>query len=124
MSTSQSTHQTINHLGDSGQGLAAPEAGRVRSYWSWLLYKEAKQLAPLLIALCAAGFVLHLLCKFGFQREQPGMHSLSLMMIPLLFAIGAGPMLVSQEKEQRTLGWIGSLPVGPRSIVLLSLIHI
>ena len=31
-------------------------------------------------------------------------------------------MLVSQEKEQRTLGWIGSLPVGPQSIVLSKLI--
>ena len=122
MSTSQSTHQTINHLGDSQRPLAAPEAGRVRSYWSWLLYKEAKQLAPLLIALCACGFVLHLLCKFGYEHEQAAMHNISLMMIPLLFAIGAGPMLVSQEKEQRTLGWIGSLPVGPRSIVLSKLI--
>ena len=122
MSTSQSTHQTINHLGDSQRPLAAPDAGHVRSYWSWLLFKEAKQLAPLLIALCAAGFVLHLLCKFGYEHEQAAMHKISLMMIPLLFAIGAGPMLVSQEKEQRTLGWIGSLPVGPRSIVLSKLI--
>ena len=39
-------------------------------------------------------------------------------MFPLLFAIGAGPMLVSQEKEQGTLGWISSLPVRPRSIVM------
>ena len=122
MSTSQSTHQTINHLGDSQRPLAAPEAGHVRSYWSWLLYKEAKQLAPLLIALCACGFVLHLLSKFGYEHEQVAMHGVSLIMIPFLFAIGAGPMLVSQEKEQRTLGWIGSLPVRPRSIVLSKLV--
>ena len=114
MSTSQSTHQTINHLGDSQRPLAAPSAGHVRSYWSWLLYKEAKQLAPLFIALCACGFVLHLLCKFGYEHEQAAMHSVAMIMVPFLFAIGAGPMLVSQEKEQRTLGWIGSLPVGPR----------
>ena len=43
-------------------------------------------------------------------------------MFPLLFAIGAGPMLVSQEKEQGTLGWISSLPVRPRSIVMSKLI--
>ena len=116
MSMSQSTHPTTDRLGDPERGLATPKAGQTRSYWWWLLRKEAKQLAPLLIALVACGFVLHLLGLIG--REYHSFHGVSLIMVPFLFAIGAGPMLVSQEKEQRTLGWIGSLPVNPRSIIL------
>jgi len=122
MSTSQSTHQTMNRLGDSQQRLVTPEAGHAGSYWSWLLFKEAKQLAPLFIALIACGLVLHLIGQFGEQHEQATMHGVSLLMVPILFAIGSGPMLVSQEKEQHTLSWIGSLPIDPRSIVLSKLI--
>jgi len=122
MSTSQSTQQTVNRLNDSERRLATPEAGRASSYWSWMVFKEAKQLAPIVIALAACGFVLHVMCKFGYESSRTAMHNISLLMVPLLFALGAGPMLVSQEKEQRTLNWIGSLPVRPRSIVLSKLI--
>jgi len=122
MSTSQPTQQTINRLGDSQRRLTAPQSGRASSYWSWLLFKEAKQLAPLVIALCACGFVLQLLGCFVREGGRDDVHGGALLMVPLLFAIGAGPMLVSQEKEQRTLSWMGSLPIGPRSIVLSKLI--
>ncbi len=122
MSTSQSTQDAIDHFGGSDPSMATRKSTGTRSYWACLLLKEAKQLAPIMIALLACSFVLHLLAKFGYQNEQNVMHSASLLMVPLLFAIGAGPMLVSQEKEQGTLNWIGSLPVGPRSIVMSKLI--
>ncbi len=112
---SQSTHPSVNHLGDSERRLETLRANRAGAYWPWLLCKEAKQLAPLFIALAACGFVMHLLARLG--NEYRYIHAVSLIMVPLLFSIGAGPMLVSQEKEQRTLGWIGSLPVNPRSII-------
>ncbi len=117
MSTSHSSQPTFDRIDGSERTVTTPEAGQLQSYWPWLLFKEAKQLAPLLIALAACGFVLHLLGTFGFQQGQTPIHGVALIMIPFLFAIGAGPMLVSQEKEQRTLGWIGSLPIHPRSIV-------
>ena len=122
MSTSQPTQPAVDHLGDSDRQWATPKTEGGRSYWSTLLLKEAKQLAPIVISLVACGFVLHLMSNFGSQHHRAMLHRVSLMMIPFLFAIGAGPLLVSQEKEQRTLGWIGALPINPRSIVLSKLI--
>jgi hypothetical protein len=107
---------------DSNHDSALQRADHVRRYRKALFAKEAKQLAPLLVALLACGLVLHL-TGLVFDTTGPNpIHVPLMVLIPFLFAIGAGPMLVSQEKEQRTLGWIGSLPVRRRSIVLTKLI--
>ena len=119
MSTSQPTQDAVNRLGDSDRSMATGKSNGAPSYWSWLLFKEAKQLAPIMIALVACSFVLHLL---AYANDQISVHVISLLMVPFLFAIGASPMLVSQEKEQGTLNWLGSLPVSPRSIMMSKLI--
>jgi hypothetical protein len=44
-------------------------------------------------------------------------HAVPYALNPILFALGAAAILVSQEKEQRTLLWYSSLPIAPRMIV-------
>lgn len=39
------------------------------------------------------------------------------VLLPALFAAGAGALLIGQEKEQGTMAWVASLPVPPRSII-------
>ena len=113
-----STTQTIND--EAARNLAANRTACKRTVWLPLLGKEAKQLAPLLAVLAGCGVFLHLL---GLTQRAPGgYHATILALIPVLFAVGVGPILVSQEKEQRTLRWMVSLPVPPRSIVISKLI--
>ena len=115
-----STTQSIND--EARRDLAAPRTTGRRAVWSPLLKKEAKQLAPLLLALLGCGVLLHLLALLQETSSQKSLHGAALFLVPLLFAIGAGPLLVSQEKEQRSLRWMASLPVRPRSIVISKLI--
>ena len=81
-----------------------------------LLGKEAKQLAPLVVVLVGCGVLLHLLGLLNKATDKNFFHATILTLIPVLFAVGVGPLLVSQEKEQRTLRWMASLPVRPRAI--------
>ena len=116
-----STTQTIND--EAARDLAANRTAGRRAVWLPMLGKEAKQLAPLLAVLVGCGIFLHLLGLFQHQvKYRQGFHATILALIPVLFAIGVGPILVSQEKEQRTLRWMVSLPVSPRSIVISKLI--
>ena len=80
-----------------------------------LCWKEARQIAPLAIVLLAINLVLHLL--LADKRSGHQFHLLLLQLIPCLFAIGAGALLVSQEKEQRTIGWLSSLPIASSQIL-------
>lgn len=82
-----------------------------------LCWKEARQLAPLVIALLAINTVLHMLPLSGSREVLQGVHLLLLNLMPCLFAAGAGALLVSQEKELRTIGWLGSLPITPSQIL-------
>ena len=115
MSTTQPIHdETRREL------VANPATGRSVA-WLRLLRKEVKQLAPLLAVLAGCGVILHLIGLFQ-PRNQEGFHGAILGLIPVLYAVGVGPLLVSQEKEQRTLHWVASLPIQPKSIVVSKLI--
>lgn len=77
------------------------------------LRKEFRQLTPLLVVVA----ILGLLC-FALIEMRPvgwGMEVMSsgyvLIGIPALFAVGAGPISISQEKETRSLAWLCSLPL-------------
>ena len=74
MSTSQPTQPAVDHLGDSDRQWATPKTEGGRSYWSTLLLKEAKQLAPIVISLVAYGFVLHLMSNFGSRHHRAMLH--------------------------------------------------
>ena len=116
MSTTQSLNDEIR------RDLAANRTTGKPGVLLRLLGKEAKQLAPLPLVLLACGVLLHL---FGHTVDAPNkafFHTTVLALIPVLFAVGVGPLLVSQEKELRTLRWMASLPVRPRSIVISKLI--
>ena len=114
-----STTQSIND--EAIRDRATNRTTGRRSVWLPMLGKEAKQLAPLLAMLVGCGVFLHLLGLFQ-QSLRVNFHSTIMGLIPVLFAVGVGPMLVSQEKEHRTLRWMASLPVSPWSIVITKLI--
>ena len=115
-----STTQSINN--DNSRDLAINRTTGRRGFILKLLKKEAKQLAPLLIVLAGCGVFLHLVGLTQIHVMRESYHSTILTLIPILFAVGVGPLLVSQEKENRTLTWMASLPIPPRSIVTSKLI--
>ena len=116
MSTTQSIYD------ETRRDLAANPATGRHAVWLRLMRKEAKQLIPLMVMLVGCGVLLHLLGLLQPRANQVGFHVSILALIPILFAVGVGPLLISQEKENRTLRWMASLPVPPRSIVVSKLI--
>jgi len=90
-----------------------------------LWWKELRQLLPLvtllpLLVLLLYGFYL-LNGDRPVERVFQGGNVFLLLMSPALFAVGAGTLLVGQEKEQRTLQWLASLPIPSSSIVRVKL---
>jgi hypothetical protein len=83
----------------------------------WLLWKESRQLLPLVIALVIVAATLFLGQLFLQQQPdwQPG---LIFLIFPGLFATGAGAVLVGQEREQKTMDWLAALPITPRRLIL------
>lgn len=90
--------------------------------WKRLLWKEFKQILPLVITLIGIGILLQLLGLLTAKTSPETFHGAVFVLIPSLLAVGIGPMLVSQEKELRTLSWIGSLPIQRKTIVLSKVI--
>ena len=115
-----STTQSIND--DARRDVATHRTTRSRGFMLQLLRKEARQLTPLLLVLIGCGVFLQVLGLFQQSTAKASFHSTILALIPILFAVGVGPLLVSQEKEQGTLRWMTSLPVPPRTIVASKLI--
>ncbi|MEE3372593.1 MAG: hypothetical protein VX346_24875, partial [Planctomycetota bacterium] len=87
-----------------------------------LFWKEFQQLTPLLGVLLAMGLGLHLLLLFipGWA-ELPERFAVVVYGLPTLFAVGAGALLIGQEKELGTLSWLQSLPIAPRELVRVKL---
>ena len=87
-----------------------------------LLWKEFQQLTPLLGVLLVMGLTLHLLLLFipGWAG-LPERFAVVVYGLPSLFAVGAGALLIGQEKELGTLCWLQSLPIDPRDIVRVKL---
>ncbi|MCC9600610.1 hypothetical protein LOC67_08555 [Stieleria sp. JC731] len=81
---------------------------------AWFWWKESRQLAPLLVMLVAVAllmlffdFVGDSLLNIKIPKDA------MLLAIPGLFATGAGPLLVGQERAQRTIEWLTLLPISP-----------
>jgi ABC-type transport system involved in multi-copper enzyme maturation permease subunit len=90
-----------------------------------LCVKEIRQCLPLVIAIVVVSVFLHVLLflmSFRDPNQVAGAHHLIFMLTPCLFAIGAGAMLVSQEKELRSIGWLCTLPISHRNILISKLI--
>ena len=91
-----------------------------------LCWKEFRQLLPL-------GLLFPLLAVIFFAVAMlPGNTPLVTLVVggisflaatmPGLYATGVGALSVSYEKEQRTLGWLASLPIKPIRIVRVKLL--
>ena len=83
-----------------------------------LLWKEGRQLVPLMVAsLCLSLPVAVIILLFpeswGFADEA----YMVPMGIPAIFAVGAGAVLIGQEKEKRTIEWLSSMPIAAAELV-------
>lgn len=80
-----------------------------------LIWKEVRQLVPLMSILIGVG-VLLLIVWSGFRINNVSLRFAGQyipLILPALFAVGAGAVLVGQEKELKTLWWLAAFPVSP-----------
>ncbi len=83
--------------------------------------KELRQLVPLVLTIIV--LVLVLMVASMLTEQQSTISPMFLFIaIPALFAVGAGAMSVSQEKETRTLAWLTSMPISPNQLVWSKLV--
>ncbi|WP_442505948.1 hypothetical protein SH528x_004766 [Novipirellula sp. SH528] len=84
-----------------------------------LYWKETRQLLPLVFILVAVGVFLMMIWGISQDARNPmADYARSLpLVLPALFAAGAGALVVGQEKEQRTLWWLISMPVVPKQLI-------
>ena len=112
----------------SGAAVTPPNAGNLAKrtmtwrspVWRALLWKEARQLLPLIWMLSGVSFLLFLIIATTSQQLNVtlrGVGNIVPLIMPALYAAGAGAILVSHEKESRTIAWLSSLPLSPRPIV-------
>lgn len=89
--------------------LVPPSRGKMMRQLVW---KEARQLVPLIAMLVLIAIGLNCLSFMIRQSESSSrLRMVALLGLPTLFAAGVGAMLVGQERETRTLQWMASLPV-------------
>ncbi|AMV32696.1 hypothetical protein VN12_11275 [Pirellula sp. SH-Sr6A] len=107
----------------SNQPTATRWSPQTWSSMPWrLFWKEFRQILPLLWALIAVGAMLQLIgaihAALNPGLSNTALHQAALVLMPSLFAVGAGAMLIGQEKELRTLSWLSSLPISAPRIVM------
>ena len=98
---------------------------------SWtkaLLWKEFRQVMPLMLTVLGLGFGILLIilvtAAFGSQKGltyDNGFWFLFLSM-PMMYATGVGILLVGTEKESRSMQWMRSLPVSAKYIAWSKLV--
>ncbi len=88
-----------------------------------LLWKELRQLWPLGACSILIGIFFFVLYQFSSaELDRPIVLRMLVVGVPGLFAVGVGAMLVGQEKDQRTILWLSSLPIARRDLVRTKLI--
>ena len=92
----------------------------------WQLYgtlanKELRQTLPLVAMLAGVSAFLFALLSASTASESTlqMMRGLLAFTPAVLFAVGAGSILVGQEKEDRTIAWLSWLPVRPIELVVI-----
>jgi hypothetical protein len=89
--------------------------------WQGLLWKEAKQVIPLigmLLGVSALLFIVWAATSRQLNVTLQATGDIVPLIMPALFAAGAGAILISHEKETRSLNWLASLPIPIRPIVM------
>jgi hypothetical protein len=84
-----------------------------------LMRKEWRQLTPLLAMLAIIGFSFHLMHFIieKYTEDSSPLGIVAFLGMPSLFAVGLGAILVGQEKDQRTILWLRSLPIKRTDII-------
>lgn len=94
---------------------------REASSTAWFWWKESHQLAPLftlLIVVASLIVIASSLMTSMFPWMSSGMLSEAAVLIfPGLFATGAGPLLVGQERAQHTMNWLVLLPISSKRLI-------
>ncbi|MCC9655485.1 ABC-2 transporter permease [Rhodopirellula halodulae] len=93
--------------------------------WQGLFWKETKQIVPLIGMLFAVSAFLILVWASTSRQLNITLRAagdIVPLIMPALFAAGAGAILVSHEKETRSLRWLASLPIPTRPIVATKLV--
>lgn len=86
----------------------------------YLCWKEVRQILPLVWMQLGLGLCFQLQYLLLLDRSYVP-RFLVFAGMPSLFAVGAGVLLVGQEKERRTLDWLRSLPISARDLVAVKL---
>lgn len=81
-----------------------------------LLRKESRQLVPLIAILASLALVFQFLGLINGEISNR-LGEVALLGMPSLFAVGAGALLVGQEKDQRTIHWLQSMPIPKAQVV-------
>ena len=82
-----------------------------------LCWKEFRQLLPLVLMLAAIGLVFQVLLLISESQDTSLTQNLFFSGLPGLFAAGVGALLVGQERDNRTLYWMASLPIHGQDII-------
>ncbi len=88
-----------------------------------LSWKEARQIVPLVLMLLGVAILLIVLWSLMDAPSTLAQYGHYIpLLLPALFAAGAGAILVGQEKETRTMLWCSSLPIPPSTMVVVKLV--
>lgn len=82
-----------------------------------LLWKEIRQVIPLILVLVILAVLISVWITFWDLRFNSSAYQVTACIPAILFSIGAGAVLVGQEKESRSLNWLNSLPVSPKHLI-------
>jgi len=103
-------------------GLTTASISNQPTWTRVLLWKELRQVMPLLLTVLGMGFGILVLILIGaaFSSDkglqyETGFWFLFLSM-PMMYATGVGILLVGTEKESRSMQWMRSLPVRAKHI--------
>ncbi|MGB7346695.1 MAG: hypothetical protein WBD20_20910 [Pirellulaceae bacterium] len=81
----------------------------------WLWWKEFRMLLPLIVMLLVVAAIMFVATAASSDTFQIGdLRPMILVAFPSLFAVGCGAVMVGQEREQKTIDWMSSLPLAPR----------
>ncbi|EMI44086.1 ABC transporter permease [Rhodopirellula sp. SWK7] len=86
----------------------------------WLIWNESMQLTPLVLSLFAIVSVLAAIQYSLWESRLPSFYSQlewTLLILPVVFAVGAGAISVGFEREQRTLETLSLLPISRTKLV-------
>ncbi|MEO1526692.1 MAG: hypothetical protein AAFX06_14750 [Planctomycetota bacterium] len=101
-------------------------ANRQASSTTWMWWKEIRQLLPLAVLLLVVAcliIVLNAIVSSLLGSRRFALPDEMLMLVfPGLFATGAGPLLVGQERASRTLDWLALLPISSKRLITTKLL--